>query len=138
MSKGSFEYVDITLLKQLEQRLEGREGKEESKIFKTCPRCKVRKPLLQFTTDKRNTNGRTNVCKVCKVIEYLKYYYGDRERILTVNKKYRDDHRGERTKYFQDYQENHKEHLQKVGKAWYKKNRQRIKKKRLKLKVNLK
>jgi len=120
------------------QKLEDRKGKIKTRCFKTCLKCGETKPIFQFSTDKRNTNGRTNVCKVCKVIEYLKYYYGDRDRILTVNKKYRDDHRGERTKYFQDYQRDHKEHLKVVGQKWYKKNRTRIKKKRLELKVNLK
>jgi len=66
----------------------------------------------------------------------LEYYYQNQAKILIVNKKYRDDHRGERTVYFKRYQENHKEHLQKIGKAWYKKNKKAIKERRLK--VNLK
>jgi len=138
--KGSYEFADITLLKQLEQRLEGREGKEESKIFKTCPRCKVRKPVYQFSKDKRNTlkNGRKNVCKVCSTIEYLKYYYANRENVLLTNKRYRDDHRGDRTKYFENYQKDHKEHLQKIAAIWYQKNRKRIKKRNLKLRASLK
>ena len=137
MVKRSFEYVDITLLKQLEQRLEGREGKEESKVFRICRRCKVRKPLLQFSTDRRNTNGKTSICKKCQIVEYLKYYYANREKVLLTNKRYRDNHRGERTVYFQSYQESHKEHLKVVGQKWYKKNKTRIKEERLKLKVNL-
>jgi len=139
MVKGSFEFVDIALMKELEQRLEGREEKEENKIFKVCRRCKVRKPVYQFSKDKRNTlkNGRKNVCKICSTIEYLKYYYRDRDRILIVNKKYRDNNKGRRTKYFQNYQENHKEHLQKVAAIWYKKNRKRIRERNLKLKTNL-
>jgi len=132
--KGSYEFVDITLLKELEQRLGEREEKEQTKIFKVCRRCGVRRPLLQFTTDKRNINGRTSVCKKCRIIEYLEYYYQNRARVLIVNKRYRDDHKGERTVYFRDYQENHKEHLKVVGKKWYKKNRKKIKERNLKLK----
>ncbi|GAJ02991.1 unnamed protein product, partial [marine sediment metagenome] len=123
MVKRSFEYVDITLLNQLEEKLLERERKVSTKIFKVCLKCKVRKPLFQFTTDKRNTNGRASICKKCKIIEYLKYYYGDRDRILIVHKKYRDDHKGQRTIYFKDYQKDHKEHLQKVAANWYKKNK---------------
>ena len=134
MVKRSFEFVDITLTKELEQRLEDREVKEQTKIFKVCRRCGIRKPIYQFSTDRRNTNGKTSICKKCKTTEYLKYYYSDKDRILIVNKKYRDDHKGERTIYFQDYQESHKEHLKVVGQKWYKKNRQRIKNKRLELK----
>ena len=108
MVKGSYEFVDITLLKKLEQELGEREEKEQTKIFKVCLRCEVRKPLYQFSTDKRNSNNRTNTCKKCKVIEYLEYYYQNRNRILIVNKRYRDGHKRERTKYFQDYKESHK------------------------------
>lgn len=138
MSKGSFEFVDIALLKQREKELLEREEKEATKVFKVCPRCEVRKPLLQFTTDKRNINGRTSVCKKCKITEYLKYYYENKARILIVNKRYRDDHRGERTKYFENYQKDHKEHLKVVGQKWYKKNRKRIRERNLKLRVSLK
>jgi len=119
------------------QKLEDRKSKI-TRCFKTCLRCEVIKPIYQFSTDKRNIGGRISICKKCRAIEYLKYYYQNRDRVLIVNKKYRDDHRGERTKYFQDYQETHKKHLKVVGQRWYKRNRKRIKEKRLKLKVNLK
>lgn len=94
MVKGSYEFVDIALLEQLEQRLEEREIKAAKMVFKVCLRCKVRKPLFQFTTDKRNTNGRTSICKKCRIIEYLGYYYQNRDRILIVKKRYRDNHKG--------------------------------------------
>jgi ribosomal protein L40E len=136
--KGSYEFVDITLIKELEQRLEVREEKVGKMVFKVCRRCGIRKPILQFTTDKRNTNGRASICKKCRTIESLVYYYENKQKLLIKHKRYRDNHKGDRTKYFQDYQENHKEHLQKVAQKWYKKNRQRIKEERLKLKVNLK
>ncbi|MBA7515697.1 hypothetical protein ES705_07740 [subsurface metagenome] len=138
MFKGSYEFVDIALLEQLEQRLEEREEKVGKIVFKVCRRCGIRKPILQFTTDKRNTNGRASICKKCKIIEYLKYYYANRENVLLTNKRYRDNHKRDRTKYFQDYQKDHKEHLQKIAAIWYKKNRRRIKKRNLKLKANLK
>lgn len=132
MVKESFEYVDITLLKELEQRLEEREEKVGKMVFRVCPRCKVRKQIYQFTTDRRNTNGRTSICKKCKIIEYLKYYYANRENVLLTNKRYRDDHKGQRTIYFKDYQKDHKEHLQKIAAIWYKKNKVAIKKRNLK------
>jgi len=135
MAKKPYEFD--TRFSDMEQGLQAREEKEQSKIFRVCPKCKVRRPLLQFTTDKRNINGRTSVCKKCRIIEYLEYYYQNKARILIVNKKYRDDHKGRRTKYFQDYQRDHKEHLQKVAAIWYKKNRKRIRERNLKLKANL-
>ena len=138
MVKGSYEFTDITLLKQLEQRLGEREEKVGKMVFKVCPRCGIRKPIYQFTTDKRNTNGRASICKKCRTIESLVYYYENKQKLLIKHKRYRDNHKGVRTKYFQDYQENHKEHLQKIAASWYKENRQRIKERNLKLKANLK
>ena len=119
------------------QKLEDRKSKI-TRCFKTCLKCGEVKPLLQFSTDKRNTNGRTSVCKKCKIIEYLGYYYQHQAKILIVNKRYRDTHRGYRTKYFENYQKDHKEHLQKIAAIWYQKNRKRIKERNLKRKANLK
>lgn len=119
------------------QKLEDRKGKI-TRCFKTCRRCGEIKPIFKFSTDKRNTDGRVSICKLCRGKESLNHYYENRAEILIVHKKYRDDHKGERTKYFQDYQENHKEHLKVVGQKWYRKNRKRIKERRLRLKVNLK
>lgn len=131
MSKEPFEYVDITLLNQLEGKLLEREEKVQSKVYRVCQRCKVRKPLFQFTTDKRNLNGRTSICKKCRIIEYLRYYYQNRARILILHKKYRDDHKGVRTKYYQDYQRENKEKLQKSASEWYQANKKAIKKRNL-------
>jgi len=117
----------------MSQKLEDRKSKIV-RCFKTCLRCEVIKPIYQFTTDKRNTNGRTNICKKCKIIEYLKYYYENKDRILIVNKRYRDTHKGYRRVYYENYQKDHKEHLQVVAKKWYKKNSKRIKERNLKLK----
>ena len=138
MVKRSYEFVDIALLKQREKELLEREEKETTRIFKVCSRCGVRKPLLEFSTDKRNSTSKTNTCKKCKIIEYLKYYYQNQAKILIVNKKYRDDHKGIRTKYFQKYQEDHKKHLQQIAKVWYQANKERIKKRNLERKLILK
>jgi len=117
----------------MSQKLEDRKSKI-TRCFKTCLRCGVIKPIYQFTTDKRNIDGRVSICKLCRSKESLNHYYQDRDRILIVHKKYRDNHKGDRTIYFRDYQENHKEHLKVVGKKWYKKNRKKIKERNLKLK----
>jgi len=119
------------------QKLEDRKSKI-TRCFKTCLRCGKVKPLLQFSTDKRNSTSKTNTCKKCKTIEYLEYYYQHQARILIVNKKYRDDHRGERTKYFENYQKTHRKHLQQIAKKWYKRNKKRIRERNLKLRASLK
>ena len=132
MVKKSYEFVDIALLKQIEQKLGEREDKEATKIFKVCPKCGVRKPIFQFSTDKRNTNGRTNTCKRCKIIEYLKYYYENRDRILKREKEYRENNGRERSIYHKEYQRKNKERLSKLANEWYHANKEAIKKRNLK------
>jgi len=130
--KKSYEFVDIALLKQIEQKLGEREDKEATKIFKVCPKCGVRKPIFQFSTDKRNTNGRTNTCKKCRVMEYLKYYYRNKDKILIREKGYRDTHQRDRTIYYRIYQEKNRERLSKLASEWYHANKEAIKKRNLK------
>lgn len=130
MVKRSFlyEFTDLSLQRGVEQKLGEREEKELVKVFKVCSRCGERKGLFHFTTDKRNGDGRMGICKICRSRESLKFYYENREELLIKIKEYRD--KQDRTKYFADYQKDHKEHLKKVGHRWYMKNRKRIKKER--------
>ncbi len=130
--KRPYEFIDLSLKKKLEGDLESREEKETVKIFKVCLKCKTRKSLFHFGVDKRSSDGRLGVCKVCRAIQSLKYYYENREEILIRIKKYSLTHQQDRTKYFQDYQEKNRERLKKIAKAWYKKNKKAIKKRNLK------
>lgn len=132
MVKRPYESVDIALSKQRERELEEREDKEATKIFKVCPKCGVRKPIFQFSTDKRNTASRANICKACKVIEYLRYYYENRNRILIVNKKYRENNKGLRSIYYKIYQEKNRKKLSKLASEWYQANKEAIKNRNLK------
>ncbi|MBA7557937.1 hypothetical protein ES705_50720 [subsurface metagenome] len=124
MIKKSFEFD--TLFSDIEQRLEERKNGIKPIRFKTCSKCKQKKSIFKFSLDKRNINGRTGICKACRSLEYLKYYYQNRERILIQVKEYQDEK--DRSKYFKDYRRDHKEQLRKQAGNWYKKNRKRIKK----------
>ena len=132
MAKKPYEFADTFFQKEREEELEEREEKERTKIFKVCPRCGKRKSISNFSVDKRNTAGRTNICKACKVIEYLRYYYENRNRILIVNKKYRDTHQRDRTIYYSIYQEKNREKLSKLASEWYHANKEAIKKRNIK------
>ncbi|MBA7533776.1 hypothetical protein ES705_26020 [subsurface metagenome] len=133
-SKKIYEFADIIAIKKREKELEEREEKERIKFFKVCSRCGEKKSIPNFSVDKRNTlkGGRTNICKVCKVIENQEYYYKNRDKILIRLKRYRDNHRGERKTYYRIYQEKNREKLSKLAKKWYQKNKKRIKKRNLK------
>lgn len=127
MVRRSFEFEDFRF-SELVKRLEDREEKELTKVFKVCPRCGERKPLFYFSKDKRNTNGKGSICRVCRSKESLKYYYENRDKLLTKIKEYQDGK--DRKKYFQDYKIKHKEYLKKMSHRWYMKNRKRIKRKK--------
>lgn len=132
MVKGSYEFADIVAIKRREEELGIREEKERCKIFRICPKCGERKPIYQFSKDKKGTNGRTNICKKCRVIEYLEYYSENRDKILTREKKYRDTHKGHRSIYYKGYQKENRERLSKLAKVWYQANKEAIKKRNLK------
>ena len=125
--KKSFEFA--TRFSDTERELEEREEKESTKIFKVCRKCGERKSIFHFSKDKRSAGGRINICKVCRSKEALEYYYQNKDWLLIKIKEYQG--KKDRSKYFQDYKKEHKEHLQKVAHKWYRKNRKRIKKRNL-------
>ncbi len=133
MVKKPYEFIDSSSQKERELELEEREEKERSKIFKTCLKCGERKSLLYFAKDKRYRSGRMGICKTCRAKESLRYYYENKEKILIKIKEYQDTR--DRSKYFESYKIDHKEHLQKIASKWYKKNRKRIKKRNLERKA---
>lgn len=127
VKKRSFEFS--TRFSDTEQKLGEREEKEADRCFKICSRCGERKPAYQFSRNKRNTllGGRTNVCKTCRVIEYMNYYRKNKSEILAKEKKYQKINKRNRSKYHKDYQKEHKEQLKEKARKWYKKNKEKIK-----------
>jgi len=101
--------------------------RERTKCFKTCSKCGEIKLIFKFSVDKRNLDGRTNVCKACRSLESLKYYYHNRVKMLIQNKEYRKTNKRNRSIYFKDYQEEHKEHLKELARKWYLENKEAIK-----------
>ncbi|MBA7541904.1 hypothetical protein ES705_34220 [subsurface metagenome] len=106
--------------------------KERTKCFKTCLKCGEIKLIFKFSLDKRNLDGRTNICKACRSREALKYYYQNQSKILIQGKEYRDNHKKNRSIYNEKYREDHKEQLKKNAKKWYMSNKEAIKKRNLK------
>jgi hypothetical protein len=131
LGKESYEFVDLSLKKKIEKELKDRESKIH-KYYKICLRCGQLKMLYEFSREKRNTDGKLGVCKDCKSREALKYYYENREKILVKVKKYQENHKRDRSTYFENYQRNNKERLKKIASAWYKENKKEIKKRNLK------
>jgi hypothetical protein len=115
---------------ELERRLEEREEKERNKVFKVCAKCGERKSLLKFSRYQGRKDKRISVCKKCRIIEYLKYYYANREEILAKSKKYRETQ--DRSSYHREYRSKNKEKLARLAHGWYSKNKKKIKARNLK------
>lgn len=105
------------------QDFQERKNRIKTVCFKVCSKCGEIKPIFKFSVDKRNIDGRTNICKACKILEYLKYYYQNREKILIQSKKYRDTNKRDRSIYFKNYRKEHREQLKKNAREWYIKNK---------------
>jgi len=132
MIKKSYEFADLSSIREREAELEEREIKAGKMVFKICSKCGERKSILRFSVDKRNSDGRIRICKACRSRESLAYYYQNQDKMLIQGKEYRDNHKKNRSIYNKRYREDHKEHLKKEAKKYYRKNRKKIKKRNLK------
>ena len=136
MGKKTYEFADLVLTREWEQKLLERETKAGKMRFKICSKCQERKVIFRFNIDKRNKDGRTSICKNCRTKESLAWYYQNRERVLIQVKEYQSTK--DRIEYFKNYRTDHLEHLKKEAKKYYRKNRKRIKKRDLLRKERLK
>jgi len=129
MAKKSFEFD--TRYSDVEQDLQDRENRIKTICFKVCSKCGEVKPIFKFSVDKRNLDGRTNVCKACRSLEGLKYYYHNRVKMLIQNREYLKANKKNRSIYSKRYREKNREYLKGLAKKRYKKNKERIKKRNL-------
>jgi len=129
MAKRSYEFEPRH--SEIEQSLEERKNRIKTICFKTCSKCGETKPVFKFSLDKRNLDGRTNVCKACRSLEGLKHYYQNRSKMLIQNREYLKANKENRSIYSKRYREKNKEYLKRLAKKRYKKNKKRIKKRNL-------
>ncbi|MQY61076.1 hypothetical protein GH153_04490 [bacterium] len=69
MAKKSFEFD--TRYSDIEQGLEERKNRIKTICFKVCSECGETKSIFKFSLDKRNLDGRTNVCKACRSLKNM-------------------------------------------------------------------
>ncbi len=101
--------------------------KERTKCFKTCLKCGETKLISKFSLDKRNLDGRTNICKACRSWEGLKYYYHNRSKMLIKNREYLKANKENRSIYSKNYRRKNKERLKELASKWYMSNKEAIK-----------
>jgi hypothetical protein len=100
--------------------------KERTKCFKTCSKCGEIKLIFKFSLDKRNLDGRISVCKACRSLEGLNYYYHNRDKILIQVREYQKNNKRDRSIYFKNYREKHGEQLKENASKWYMSNKEAI------------
>jgi len=106
------------------------EKKPETDIIelKTCLKCKISKPILEFSKQKQNKNGLYSYCKCC-VRKMNKIYFEKNKEKLQLNHKedykkfgykwkstrqnYQISHRNEFCKYTQKYRNNNRGRINK-------------------------
>ena len=105
--------------------------------MKICCECKINQDLNQFNKNKNTKDGLNNRCKLCcsnrnknrykNKKEYikdqtLKYYYNNREKILSTSKSKPTYHKSH-PEYYKEYRENNNEKLKQYYKKWRQNNK---------------
>ena len=77
---------------------------QDINTFKTCTRCKVNKPIINFGKRKASKDGFHLYCKVCKSIEGASYFLRNRSKIIEKNKKWFKENPEKTREYIRNYQ----------------------------------
>ena len=55
---------------------------------RTCSKCKVTKPIGEFHAKKKERGGYSKQCKVCRIVDYKRYYQENKEYVDARSKAY--------------------------------------------------
>lgn len=81
---------------------------------KTCSKCRIEQPIVNFSKNRCLKDGHCNWCKECTKEQHKKYYFKNREKVSAKHKEYR---------------ENNREKMKALQASWYLKNRDEIREK---------
>jgi len=108
--------------------------------LKTCKRCEQAKPLDQYYKDSRGKGGLFARCKKCHNSSAMNWAKNNRDKVNSIAKTYRDNHKQETAErvsaYYEknrssllvkkkQYRETQKEVISEYQKEWYKRNPQK-------------
>lgn len=95
-------------------------------IMKKCSKCKIEKPLIEFSKDKQKKDGFTSQCKSCINKRVLNRYYSNKDTLLLKSKEYYYNNREERLARQKEYDLLNREKRVKYIKQWQKDNTEHI------------
>lgn len=78
---------------------------------KICSKCKIEKPIDEFSKDKNRKDNKYIYCKICQRKELKKHYENNKEKIKLKHKKYYEDNKEKEHKRSKKYYEEHKEEI---------------------------
>jgi hypothetical protein len=87
--------------------------------MKICTKCKQRKDLSKFHKNKRGTQGRESICKICRSQHMKRYYIDNKDRIKASAEKFQQDN----PDYRHEHYISNLERVKKQNEEWRKKNK---------------
>jgi hypothetical protein len=61
--------------------------------LKNCNNCGVAKPLVEFSTDRSNKDGKCRICKICGSEKSREYLKNNRKRVVETKRRYLEKNR---------------------------------------------
>lgn len=88
--------------------------------MKTCSKCQIEKPLIEFYKDKKQSDGLTRRCKQC-VKEHVKEWQSENyDKVLETTRAYKDTHLEQYAQKQKEYYRDHAEEVKEKHKAYEK------------------
>lgn len=88
-------------------------------LTKICTKCKIEKPIKDFSKHKITKDGLNHRCRECNSDRHKKYYQEHEQEHRDYNKKYRQEHGQERRDYHKKYYQEHKQEMLECVKKHY-------------------
>lgn len=58
--------------------------------MKSCSKCRIKKPVSDFSKKSSATDGLSSQCKTCVAVSMMKYRENNKEKLAEAGRKYRD------------------------------------------------
>lgn len=95
--------------------------------MKTCSKCKVNKPLTDFSFHRRYKDGYQHSCKICVNNYHKKYYAENKDKINGQSKKYHAENKDKRNEQKKEYRAGNKDKIKEQWKKYYAGNKDKVK-----------
>jgi hypothetical protein len=99
---------------------------EPTKQTKVCFKCKVEKPISEFSKNSGKWDGLNGRCKECDKLHWKEYSEKNKDRIKERNKKHREDNKEAYLARQKTYRDTHKEEIAAYQIEYAKQNKEKM------------